>query len=319
MARYRPNPPPSRHGVGPSCVVLPPEGPWPTVLDFLITRFPGIHASQWQQRMLAGDVIDEHGKLLAPSSPYASKLHVYYFRALEVEPKIPFEAQVLWLDEHLLVVDKPHFLPVMPSGKYLQETVLVRLKNALDLNDLTPIHRIDRDTAGLVLFSVNRSTRDAYHALFRERAVAKTYECVAPSSNAHHWPVHRKSRMVVAEHFMQMTEVPIAAGSPVNAITDIAVLETQGAWSRYQLKPLTGQRHQLRLHMAALGLPIRHDGMYPTLTPEGTCDTAKPLQLLAKQIAFTDPLSGEYRTFSSQRNLLPLDLEHWAVDSSTHP
>ena len=307
MARYRPNAPPSRHGVGPSCVVLPPEGPWPTVLDFLITRFPGIDAIQWQQRMLAGDVIDEHGQLLAPPSPYVPKLHVYYFRALEVEPNIPFEAQVLWQDAHLLVVDKPHFLPVMPSGKYLQETVLVRLKNALGLDDLTPIHRIDRDTAGLVLFSVSRSTRDAYHALFRERTVTKTYECVAPSSTAHAWPMHRESRMVVAEHFMQMTEVPAEVGSPVNAITDIALLETQGPWSRYQLKPLTGQRHQLRLHMAALGLPIRHDGMYPTLTPEGACNTAQPLQLLAKKIAFTDPLSGEHRTFSSQRSLLPLD------------
>jgi tRNA pseudouridine32 synthase/23S rRNA pseudouridine746 synthase len=251
-------------------------------------------------------VIDEHCQLLAPPSPYAPKLRVYYFRALEVEPKIPFEAQVLWQDEHLLVVDKPHFLPVMPSGKYLQETVLVRLKNALGLDDLTPIHRIDRDTAGLVLFSVNRSTRDAYHALFRERAVAKTYECVAPSSHAYAWPVHRESRMVVAEHFMQMTEVVPEVDSPVNAITDIAVLETQGAWSRYQLNPLTGQRHQLRLHMAALGLPIRHDGMYPTLTPESACDVDKPLQLLAKHIAFTDPLSGVRRAFESQRTLLPL-------------
>jgi tRNA pseudouridine32 synthase/23S rRNA pseudouridine746 synthase len=226
----------------------------------------------------------------------------YYFRALEVEARIPFEAEVLWQDEHLLVVDKPHFLPVMPSGKYLQETVLVRLKNALGLDDLTPIHRIDRDTAGLVLFSRNRSTRDAYHALFRERAVAKTYECVAPSSPAHLWPVHRESRMVAAEHFMQMTEV---AGQ-VNAITDIALLETQGPWSRYLLKPLTGQRHQLRLHMAAMGLPIRFDGMYPVLTPEGACDTARPLQLLAQKISFVDPVSRKEMQFTSRRKLLAL-------------
>jgi tRNA pseudouridine32 synthase/23S rRNA pseudouridine746 synthase len=287
-------------------VVLPPEGAWSTVLEFLIDRFPFIDAAQWQQRMLAGDVIDEHGQLLAPPSTYVPKLHVYYFRALKAEPKIPFEAQVLWQDDHLLVVDKPHFLPVMPSGKYLQETVLVRLKLHLGLDDLTPIHRIDRDTAGLVLFSVNRSTRDAYHALFRDRAVSKTYECVAPSSTTLKWPVHRESRMVVAEHFMQMTEVVVSVDAPVNAITDITVLQTQGTWSLYQLQPLTGQRHQLRLHMAALGLPIRYDGMYPTLTPEGASDTTKPLQLLAKQIAFTDPLSGEYRTFNSQRCLLPL-------------
>lgn len=301
MARPRPNAPPTRNGVGPSSVMLP-DGPWATVLEFLAQRFPGISHTQWLQRLHDGDVVDDQGQVLAPQEAYTAKRRLYYYRALQAEPPIPFDEVVLWQDEHLLVVDKPHFLPVMPSGKYLQETVLVRLKNRLGLHDLVPIHRIDRDTAGLVLFSINPATRDAYHALFRERAVAKTYACIAPWNPALPWPLHRESRIAVSAHFMQQTEVDGA----VNAITDITPLETLGPWARYQLQPLTGQRHQLRVHMAALGLPLLFDGMYPTLTPEDATDYARPLQLLAQRIAFTDPLSGQARQFESQRQLLLL-------------
>jgi len=202
----------------------------------------------------------------------------------------------------LVVVDKPHFLPVMPSGKYLQETVLVRLKKKLGLNDLVPIHRIDRDTAGLVLFSTNPNTRDAYHALFRNRAIDKIYEAIAPWNPALAWPLKRESRIGVASHFMQQTEVP----GPPNAVTHITPIEVAGAWARYQLKPVSGQRHQLRVHMAALGLPLLWDGMYPTLTPEGSSDFSKPLQLLAQSIAFTDPVSKKAMAFESQQRLLGL-------------
>jgi tRNA pseudouridine32 synthase/23S rRNA pseudouridine746 synthase len=301
MARPRPNAPPPRNGVGASSVVLP-EGPWATVLEFLVQRFPAITHAQWLQRLQDGDVVDDQGRVLAPHEAYPPKRRLYYYRALEAEPPIPFDEVVLWQDEHLLVVDKPHFLPVMPSGKYLQETVLVRLKNKLGLHDLTPIHRIDRDTAGLVLFSINPATRDAYHALFRDRVVAKTYECIAPANPALPWPIHRESRIAVSSHFMQQTEVQ----GPVNAITDITPLETLGPWARYRLQPLTGQRHQLRVHMAALGLPLLFDGIYPTLTPEGAMDHRRPLQLLAQHIAFIDPLSGQSRQFESRRQLLPL-------------
>lgn len=301
MARPRPNAPPPRNGVGASSVVLP-VGPWATVLEFLVQRFPAITPAQWLQRLQDGDVMDDQGLVLDTDSLYTPKHRLYYYRALEVEPHIPFDEVVLWQDAHLLVVDKPHFLPVIPSGKYLQETVLVRLKNRLGLRDLVPIHRIDRDTAGLVLFSINPATRDAYHALFRDRVVDKTYACVAPWNPALPWPIHRESRIAVSSHFMQQTEVD----GPVNAITDITPLETLGPWARYQLQPLTGQRHQLRVHMAALGLPLLFDGMYPTLTPEDATDYARPLQLLAQRIAFTDPLSGEARSFTSQRTLLPL-------------
>ena len=309
-ALQRLNAPPARQGVGASCVVAPPAGPWATVLDFLAQRFPGITPAQWLQRLQTGDVLDDTGTALAPGSRFTPLQRLYYFRAVEAEPPIPFKEEVLWQDEHLLVVDKPHFLPVMPSGKYLQETVLVRLKNRLNLPDLVPIHRIDRDTAGLVLFSVNPATRDAYHALFRKRTIDKTYECIAPWNPALPWPLRRESRIVTAAHFMQQTEVD----GPPNALTLIEPLETlgglgelgaMGELARYALKPVTGQRHQLRVHMAALGLPIINDGIYPRLTPEGA-DYSCPLQLLARNIAFIDPVDGTDRNYTSKRSLLPL-------------
>ena len=309
MARHRPNPPAARLGVSPSCVVLPnlPDGPWQTMGDFLIQRFTGVPASVWRQRLQHGDVIDDAGQVITTSTPFQARRRLYYFRAVPHEPRIPFEEVVLWRDDHLLVVDKPHFLPVMPSGKYLQETVLVRLKNKLGLPDLAPIHRIDRDTAGLVLFSIQSATRDAYHALFRRREVSKTYEAIAPWNAALLWPMRRESRIEASGHFFQQTEVPGEA----NALTFIQPFEVivgekvgVGEVARYQLKPVTGQRHQLRVHMAALGLPIVGDGIYPTLTPEGQVDFEWPLQLLAKSIEFLDPLNGAKRHFTSQRQLL---------------
>jgi tRNA pseudouridine32 synthase/23S rRNA pseudouridine746 synthase len=267
-----------------------------------VERFAGVSRAQWMERLQAGAVSDDWGRTLNADTPYVAGLRVYYFRALPPEPKIPFDEVVLYQDAHLLVVDKPHFLPVMPSGKYLQETVLVRLKNKLGLQDLVPIHRIDRDTAGLVLFSVNPGTRDAYHALFRNHQVAKTYQAIAPWNPALPWPLRLESRIAESAHFMQQTEVD----GPPNAITHITPLENLGGWARYQLEPVTGQRHQLRVHMAALGLPLLGDGIYPVLTPEGASDYAKPLQLLARRLAFRDPLSGQGRVFESSRQLLPL-------------
>lgn len=305
MALFRPNAPPSRLGVQAGCVVLPP-GPWATVAAFLVQRFPGVPAATWLQRMEAGDVVDDQGLKITPTCAYAAARRLYYYRAVEAEPPIPFDEVILWQDPHLLVIDKPHFLPVLPSGKYLQETVLVRLKNKLGLNNLSPIHRIDRDTAGLVLFSLQPSSRNAYQALFRDRAVDKCYEAVAPWNPHLAWPLVRETRIAPAAHFMQQQEVD---GAP-NALTHIAPLEVLGTWARYQLKPVSGHRHQLRVHMAALGLPLVGDGIYPTLTPEGQTDYTRPLQLLAQSIAFTDPFSGELRRFTSQRQLRTLaDIE----------
>ena len=269
------------------------------MLDFFSERFPAIAREVWQQRMAQGLVVDEHGAAVTAQRPYQGHLRVFYYRAVPAEAPIPFEETVLYQDAHLVVADKPHFLPVVPSGHYLQETLLLRLKRNLGRPDLVPIHRIDRDTAGLVLFSVQPQDRAAYSALFSQRRVNKCYEAIAPWRADLALPLTRESRIVEAGHFMLQHET---SGEP-NAITHIELIAQRGELAHYRLRPVTGKRHQLRVHMAALGVPIVGDGLYPTLTPEGQIDHAQPLQLLAKSIEFIDPVTGEPRHFESQRKL----------------
>ncbi len=294
---------PPRNGVGASCVGLP-AGAWPTALDFLVQRFPAIDRVQWTGRMARGEVVDALGTALPPAAPYPGPGRLYYYRTLDAEPQVPFQEEILFRDAHLLVVDKPHFLAVVPGGRYLHETLLVRLKHRLGLDELQPLHRIDRETAGLVLFSLRRQDRAGYHALFHDRQVDKTYEAVAPYDAARVLPLTRHSRLVPGEPFFLTRET---AGEP-NARTQVALLEAAGGWARYALKPVSGYRHQLRVHMAALGCPIRHDAFYPSVTrgPDEADDYTRPLQLLARAIAFTDPVTGAPRHFESVRSLLPL-------------
>ncbi len=291
----------TRNGVGPSCVGLP-AGNWPTITDFLVERFPAISRDVWIDRMARQLVADEFGERVTPLRPYPSHMRIYYYRALEDEVRIPFEETVLFQDAHLVVADKPHFLPVTPSGHYLQETLLVRLKNRLGIDTLTPIHRIDRETAGLVLFSTQVVDRNAYQGLFRTHSIAKHYEAMAPWRDGLQLPATRKSRIVEDELFFRQREVPGQA----NSETHIDVLEIRGTTARYALSPVTGKKHQLRVHMNALGLPILNDRMYPPRADTPGDDFNSPLQLLAKSIAFTDPVTGEVRRFESGLRLLAL-------------
>ena len=288
----------TRDGVSPSCVGLP-AGDWPTFTDFLVQRFPAISRSVWLQRMAAGLVADEFGGLVTPERAYRGHIRLYYYRALQTEARIPSEATVLYQDAHLVVADKPHFLPVTPSGSYLQETLLVRLKNQLGLSSLTPIHRIDRETAGLVLFCVQPAERDAYQALFRQHEIVKQYEAIAPWRAELQFPLRRQSRIVKGEPFFRQVEV---LGEP-NSETRVDVLQTQGGLARYALTPVTGKKHQLRVHMNALGIPILNDRMYP-LVDTSPDDYDCPLQLLARSIAFVDPVTSQARRFDSSRCLL---------------
>ena len=287
-----------RDGVTPSCVVLPSQGQG-SMLDFLAARLPTVSAAGWAQRMAQGDVVDEFGVPVTSGRRFTPGIRLYYYRALDDEAVIPFEEQVLYQDEHILVADKPHFLPVVPGGRYLQHTLLVRLKSRLGLPALSPVHRIDRDTVGLVLFSVQQRTRGAYQALFRNRQITKHYDAIAPWRADLAFPREHTSRLEESPQFFRMQEVP---GEP-NSHTHMQVLEVAGDWARYRLSPITGKRHQLRVHMAALGLPLRNDPFYPVVNdpPEG--DYSRPLQLLARSLAFVDPVSGEGRVFESRQAL----------------
>jgi tRNA pseudouridine32 synthase/23S rRNA pseudouridine746 synthase len=295
--------PPDRDGVGASSVALP-AGTWVLLLDFLAHHFPSIARDEWLQRMQRGDVIDADGNVLTADSRYRANSRIFYYRNLPAEPRIPFDEVVLYQDACMVVVDKPHFLPVTPAGRYLQETLLVRLKRKLGIDTLSPMHRIDRDTAGLVLFTIQPSMRNLYQTLFRERAVSKIYEAIAPWRPSLILPTVRHSRLIESSVFMQMQEV---MGEP-NAETMIELLEVKGDLARYRLHPVSGQKHQLRVHMSALGIPIVNDRIYPHLYPdEGDKgehqDYSRPLQLLAKSIRFTDPLSGRLHQFESRRHL----------------
>lgn len=305
MARPPKNPAiPSRKGVSASCIALPysKAPPWAHLIDFLTERLSAVTREAWLQRMAHGEVLDDLGQPLPPNAVFVPGMRVYYYRDLDHEPEVPFEEAVPFQDGHLLIADKPHFLPVTPGGRYVQQSLLVRLKNRSGIDTLSPIHRIDRETAGLVVFSVRPEERAAYQALFRDRTVHKVYEAIARHGDSMHWPIVRRSRIEEShDAFFRMSETE---GEP-NSETRIDVLEVQSGWARYRLEPLTGKRHQLRVHMNALGLPIAGDQFYPRVLrgADEAEDFANPLRLLARSIAFTDPVTGEARTFESQRAL----------------
>ena len=281
--------------VAASRLQLPP-GDWTCLLEGLCARFPRIDRGQWQDRFARGRVRDAQGRALAADHPWQVGLEIHYFREVVDEPVIPFQEAILHVDAHLLVADKPHFLPVTPAGGYVQQTLLARLVARTGNPDLVPLHRLDRLTAGLVLFSTRPGARDAYQRLFRERRIVKTYEAIAPALPGQAFPLERHSRLVPGEPFFRMAEAP---GEP-NARTRIEVIEGEGPWWRYRLHPETGRKHQLRVHMAALGAPIRGDDLYPELNTALQGDATPALQLLAKALAFEDPLTGESRQFRSQ-------------------
>ena len=291
--------PPPVDGVAPSRLQLP-IGPWATVLQGLCAHFPQVDEAVWRDRFARARVLDADGDPLAVDAAYRAGIAVHYFREVAAETVIPFAGRIVHLDDGLLVVDKPHFLPVMPAGGFVRQTLLTRLQETLGNPDLVPLHRIDRGTAGLVMFSVTPDSRDPYQALFRDKAVRKHYEALAPALPGGRFPVVRRSRLQAGEPFFRMQE---AAGT-ANSESRIDLIDGGGDIWRYALEPVTGKKHQLRVHMAALGAPILHDPFYPRLWDESADDYTRPMKLLAKSLAFTDPITGEQREFRSGMHLL---------------
>ncbi|ARQ47020.1 pseudouridine synthase [Oxalobacter formigenes] len=296
---------PSKNGITASQVSLP-KGPWKTMEDFLSERFPVLTKEEWQKRVIAGDVLNENGTPLSSGAPYTPYQKLYYYRYLPNERPNPFQETVLYQDDWLVVADKPHFLPVTPSGKYVSETLLVRLRKKLGIDTLTPIHRIDRETAGLVLFSVKPEGRNLYQRLFRENFVSKHYEAIAPYRDDIAFPMRYRSRIEEGDSFMRMRVIP--DGTP-NAETEISIQQKSNAFAHYHLKPVTGRKHQLRIQMCSLGIPLLNDRIYPVHLPEAVTDEMQaeefryPLQLVAKSVSFKDPVSEKIHHFESRHCL----------------
>lgn len=286
----------------PSVVYMPDTArPYPTVLEFFAARFPKIPTETWVRRIAAGKVLNEEGRPITTDTAYVPDRRLFYFREVAEEPSVPFAEDILFQNDHLLVACKPHFLPVTPSGPYVRETLLGRLQERTGNPSLSPINRIDRETAGLVLLSKNKKTRGAYQQMFMEAGrVRKTYEAISEfvdCGGQTEWLV--ENRIETGEPWFRMQS---CAGT-VNARTRLRLVEVMGGRARFQLFPLTGKKHQLRLHLSSLGFPIVHDRLYPHLGQKSQDDFERPLQLLSRRIEFRDPICGSGMSFESPRHL----------------
>lgn len=288
----------------PSIVSLPQVNPGTGgVLEYLVARYPGVAPGVWRQRMAAGKVHWHDGTRITVDSPFVPQQRVCYYREVEAEPCIPFAEQVLFEDEQILVAYKPHFLPLMPGGRYVNECLQNRLRRKTGNDALQAVHRLDRVTAGLVLFSVNPATRHRYHGLFESRNIDKRYQAVAGVSDGcdlagQEWEV--KNRLIKSQPGFLMK---VASGKP-NSHSLIRCLAQVGDQALFELRPVTGKTHQLRVHMQTLGWPILNDRYYPTLQAESADDYSRPLQLLAKELRFVDPVTGSQRRFAVDAGLI---------------
>jgi len=281
---------PPRDGLGPARLRVR-GGP---LGDELLTRFgPEVAA-----KAIASEVVDQHGVVLDPATVLPAGASVYLYRDLRDEVPVPFDIPVLYQDEDIVVVDKPQFLATMPRGRHVAQTALVRMRRELGLPELSPAHRLDRLTAGVLLFTARRELRGAYQTMFARGAVHKTYVARAAANPHVTLPRVVQSRIIKRRGHLQAVEEP---GEP-NAETLVESISPDGV---YRLTPRTGRTHQLRVHMASLGMPIYGDPLYPNVVSVPDDDFSQPLQLLAQRIEFQDPVSGALRRFVSSRRLCP--------------
>ncbi len=284
----------------PSRVYLPKfEGAPPTVFEYLLARFPQVGESVWRQRMARGSITMGDETPVREHSPYRYGTTVFYRKEVASEPEVREDPVIIYRDSNILIADKPHGIPVTPSGEHVDRSMLVRLQAMTGLPDLDPMHRLDRDTAGLLLFAIHPDARRYYHMLFAEKRIDREYLAVAHASDplqSTHWRIENKITPGEPWYRQQIVE------GPVNAITEIRLAGLRSGFGWFNLFPRTGKKHQLRVHMASIGCPIVGDPFYPTITGKRGGDP--PLQLLARRLAFIDPLTGAAREFVSKRELL---------------
>lgn len=295
-----------RDGVCASRVHLP-LGPWRTVLEFLLERYPYVPSEVLESRLRRGDIVNTHGEAQSISTAYEANQWLWYYREVPDEQAVPFDLPIIAVDGGLVVADKPHFLASTPGGKHLKETALVRLRHRLQIPELSPVHRLDRNTAGIILFCTDPTRRGAFQSLFQRREVVKEYEAVARwCGNEQSLPQVRISAITPSGSDLRMIE---SDGKP-NSKTRIELInKLSDGYAHFRLFPVTGRKHQLRVHMSALGMPVVNDDLYPNVqTPHPIGDFSRPLQLLARTLSFTDPFTGQRRVYQSQRQLAMLDV-----------
>jgi tRNA pseudouridine32 synthase / 23S rRNA pseudouridine746 synthase len=287
--------------INPSRVYLPKlDSPPPTILDYLYLRFPHLDRSVLEERVREGKIFLKDRTAISIDTPYKPGIMLFYYREAVEEPQIPFQERIIFQNQHLLIADKPHHIPVTPSGSYVNQCLLSRLQKRTGLHQLSPIHRLDIGTAGVVLFSLKRETRHLYHKLFAEGKVTREYFAVASTPgniDCERWDI--ENRLIPGEPWFRMK---IAEGE-VNAATRILLQEHKDNKGLFYLLPRTGKKHQLRIHLNSLGFPIINDPLYPEVRDYLTQDYTKPLQLLAKRLSFQDPISGENMEFESENKL----------------
>lgn len=296
------SPLPVRDGVGATRLHVPRTGPWPTVSAYMVERFFHLDPEHLRERFDRGEIVAYDGSALTRHTPLGAEEFVWYYREPPVEVEIPFDVEILHQDDDLLVVDKPHFLPTTPAGKYVQSSALVRLRRQLDNPDLAPVHRLDRATAGLLMFSTRPQTRGAYQMLFQDRAIEKVYEAVSarPEGDAPSFPSTVRLHI---EKLRGQVCVEVDPAREPNSETLIELIDQDEHVIHTLLHPHTGKMHQLRVHLASIGAGILHDNLYPVLADEQPDDHDRPLQLLARELRFVDPLSGRAREFLTRRTL----------------
>lgn len=284
----------------PSKVWLPKNAPYHNFLDFFCDKFPQIHREAWIKRFAEKKITDTQETAIHASDIYCGDQHLIYYREVENEAPIPVKEHILFEDENLILVDKPHFLPIHPAGPYVKETLVYRLRQSQNNPDIAPLHRIDRLTAGLVLLSKKVSVRKDYQLLFENRAVDKTYLAISKGRTPSQTSWHLKNHIGIGDPWFLSA---IKNDAAPNSESHIKFLKEQDGFLKFKLKPISGKKHQLRVHLASIGFPILYDPLYPSFVEKPADNYAKPLQLLAQSISFIDPYSKKKLHFESQLKL----------------